>query len=236
MDNYDNRVYQFNQIVIKFCDRCGYFHPSMLGSDYLSENPLCPVCQNQWGFADVDTTEFAFMSEPQRDELREKLAGHPIEKIYDKIRHMYEYKEDTLLFICPKCGNYGYKNIHHKDFNGNCKYCNTPLIEAGWNVWILRYLPDESIEDEHEEALIKDTLDKDLMNKRIAYYREKNKALLEPETTTHYKFSSVSCPYCKSSNTRKISAANRLFSAGLFGLGSRKIGKQWHCNSCGSDF
>lgn len=47
---------------------------------------------------------------------------------------------------------------------------------------------------------------------------------------------SVSCPYCKSTNTKKISAAGRMFSAGLFGFGSKKIGKQWHCNGCGSDF
>lgn len=47
---------------------------------------------------------------------------------------------------------------------------------------------------------------------------------------------SATCPYCKSSDTKKISAAGRMFSAGLFGFGSKKIGKQWHCNGCGSDF
>lgn len=44
------------------------------------------------------------------------------------------------------------------------------------------------------------------------------------------------CIYCKSRNTKKISATSRLFSTGFFGLGSKKIGKQWHCNKCGSDF
>lgn len=46
----------------------------------------------------------------------------------------------------------------------------------------------------------------------------------------------VRCPYCKSSNTRKISTASRVVSTGLFGLGSKKIGKQWHCGNCNSDF
>lgn len=44
------------------------------------------------------------------------------------------------------------------------------------------------------------------------------------------------CPYCHSRNTSKIGTVSKMFSAGLFGLGSKKIGKQWHCNSCGSDF
>ena len=44
------------------------------------------------------------------------------------------------------------------------------------------------------------------------------------------------CPYCGSLKVRKISTGKRLFSVGLFGLGSSKIGKQWHCNECNSDF
>lgn len=46
----------------------------------------------------------------------------------------------------------------------------------------------------------------------------------------------VECPYCHSANTKKISTANRMVSTGMFGLASKKIGKQWHCNKCGSDF
>ncbi len=46
----------------------------------------------------------------------------------------------------------------------------------------------------------------------------------------------IKCPYCKSINTRKVGTLSRSFSIGLFGLGSSKIGKQWHCNECGSDF
>ena len=46
----------------------------------------------------------------------------------------------------------------------------------------------------------------------------------------------VQCPYCKSFDIKKISTGSRIVSTGLFGLGSSKIGKQWHCNSCKSDF
>ena len=46
----------------------------------------------------------------------------------------------------------------------------------------------------------------------------------------------ITCPYCQSNNTKKISGGARWLSTGLFGLASSKVGKQWHCNKCGSDF
>lgn len=52
----------------------------------------------------------------------------------------------------------------------------------------------------------------------------------------HTYTSLIQCPYCNSYQTKKISGLSRAFSAGLFGLGSKKIGKQWHCTNCGSDF
>ena len=44
------------------------------------------------------------------------------------------------------------------------------------------------------------------------------------------------CPYCHSTNTKKISGSSRVASFLTFGLASKKVGKQWHCNECGSDF
>ena len=46
----------------------------------------------------------------------------------------------------------------------------------------------------------------------------------------------VHCPHCNSTNVKKTSIAGRAVSAGTFGLASKKIGKQWHCNNCKSDF
>ena len=46
----------------------------------------------------------------------------------------------------------------------------------------------------------------------------------------------VNCPYCHSPSTRKIGIMGRSLSVGLFGFGSSKVGKQWHCTKCGSDF
>lgn len=46
----------------------------------------------------------------------------------------------------------------------------------------------------------------------------------------------VVCPYCKSTNTEKISTMSRAVSVSLVGAASGKIGKQWHCKQCGSNF
>lgn len=46
----------------------------------------------------------------------------------------------------------------------------------------------------------------------------------------------IKCPYCQSNNTKKIGIIGRSLSFGLFGFGSSKVGKQWHCNACNSDF
>lgn len=46
----------------------------------------------------------------------------------------------------------------------------------------------------------------------------------------------IQCPYCKSFATGKISTISRGASTIAFGLASSKIGKQWHCNKCNSDF
>ena len=47
----------------------------------------------------------------------------------------------------------------------------------------------------------------------------------------------VTCPYCKSTDTKKISGLSKVGSVALFGIFALgKTTKQWHCNSCKSDF
>ncbi len=58
----------------------------------------------------------------------------------------------------------------------------------------------------------------------------------ERKQSKAYTVSQVKCPYCNSMNTKKLSATSKAGSVAMFGLMSNKVGKQWHCNSCGSDF
>lgn len=47
----------------------------------------------------------------------------------------------------------------------------------------------------------------------------------------------IKCPYCNSTNTKKISTMSKATSFALFGfLSVGKVTKQWHCNNCKSDF
>lgn len=52
----------------------------------------------------------------------------------------------------------------------------------------------------------------------------------------HPEIPTVECPYCHSTNTKKIGWLDRCGSVELWGLGSSKIGKQFHCNNCEADF
>lgn len=47
----------------------------------------------------------------------------------------------------------------------------------------------------------------------------------------------IKCPFCQSTNVKKISGASKVASAvafGVFALG--KVTKTWHCNNCGSNY
>ena len=69
-------------------------------------------------------------------------------------------------------------------------------------------------------------------SEKVEYPKEAHKSPFDkiPKSPT------VTCPYCQSTNTKKISGTSRFMSTGIFGLASKKIGKQWHCNNCKSDF
>lgn len=46
----------------------------------------------------------------------------------------------------------------------------------------------------------------------------------------------VTCPYCNSINTSKISTTSKVVNTAVFGIFGTKRYKQWHCNNCDSDF
>ena len=53
---------------------------------------------------------------------------------------------------------------------------------------------------------------------------------------TQAKKSIVSCPYCKSTNTQKITPAEKVVNIALFGIFGNKRKHQWHCEDCKSNF
>lgn len=67
-----------------------------------------------------------------------------------------------------------------------------------------------------------------------------DKHITEPIMMKKSSYSSepiVTCPYCQSTNTKKITNTSKAVSVSLFGIfGMSKVNKQWHCNNCKSDF
>lgn len=73
----------------------------------------------------------------------------------------------------------------------------------------------------------------EILSKQSAEFNAKmehGKAILEEQSRV------PKCTYCGSTNIRKIGLLNRAISTELWGLSSKKIGKQFHCNHCGADF
>lgn len=100
------------------------------------------------------------------------------------------------------------------------------LINDTFLRWYKDYLREQA--DPGILAREKAQRDKELqdsINQHAAFAR------MEEERHPH-----VECPYCKSTNTEKISTVSRAVSVSLVGAASGKIGKQWHCKNCNSNF
>ncbi len=46
----------------------------------------------------------------------------------------------------------------------------------------------------------------------------------------------VICPYCTSSDTKKITSTEKVVNIALFGIFGNKRKHQWYCNNCKSNF
>lgn len=73
------------------------------------------------------------------------------------------------------------------------------------------------------------------------YAIAENKNFIQPfsQVKTHTQPTKpvVQCPYCKSTNTKKITVTSKAVHTAIFGLFSisRNV-KQWKCSDCGSEF
>ena len=149
-----------------------------------------------------------------------------------------------MLHYCKKCGRVVAINNDDK----SCDCCDSQTYPVPEKYWLdgLDFLISNESEDLLREELVKTSPEFDqylfdhrdeILAKQSAEFDAKmahGKAVLEGRDKGNSY--GVSCPYCKATNVKKIGVGSRLISTGLFGLGSKKIWKQWHCNKCGSDF
>lgn len=142
------------------------------------------------------------------------------------------------LIKCPECG----KEISDKA--PACIHCGFPLNQEEKNILekcINCGYTDLAKLDNHGAV--------HLICKKCGYVHQIN------ETDEHVKFMElaererqqnfdrshgnpqlIKCPYCQSTSCNKIGTVKRSLSVALLGIASSKIGKQWHCNNCGSEW
>lgn len=83
---------------------------------------------------------------------------------------------------------------------------------------------DQYLFDHRDEILAKQSAE---FNAKMAH----GKAVLEEASRR------VTCSYCGSSNVKKITITNKAVHTSIFGIWSiGRNSKNYHCNSCGSDF
>lgn len=147
-----------------------------------------------------------------------------------------------ILCYCKKCGRFVQRLT--KELNKPCDYCHSNLFQVP-NEYLIDgsgTAIDNSLKQQFIDEYIKSSpefdqylfehRDEDLFKRRMENEAklEHGKAILEE------KGRGPKCIYCGSSNIKKIGLLNRAASTGLWGLNSKKIGKQFHCNHCGADF
>ncbi len=61
--------------------------------------------------------------------------------------------------------------------------------------------------------------------------------IIQPQTTSFTQTVNVpKCPTCGSTKIKKISGLSKAGSVAMWGIFSRKVHKQWHCDNCGSEW
>lgn len=155
------------------------------------------------------------------------------------------------LIICPECG----KEISDK--SEVCIHCGCPLINTKCSINGIVYdfkdeLPIALLEkrEDYISAIGKIRRKTSLTlvdgNNLVSIIRE-TRAIPEVFTPKYpledreklygsSKVESVECPYCHSKDTKKISTTAKVVNTAVWGIFGTKRYKQWHCNSCNSDF
>lgn len=113
-------------------------------------------------------------------------------------------------YMCTKCFTPKAFNPENQELQHKCPNCNNEM-----EFWCSEEMNTETGRTIQEEKTSNDNID----IKKIVT-----------------GISTITCPYCQSSNTKKISTTSKAVNTAMFGLLGTKRHKQWHCNNCNSDF
>ena len=140
---------------------------------------------------------------------------------------------------CERCGHIGFSLLDNID-EETCFTCNTKGTT--------KPVPNEYLDkigdfaDDLKDKFIEEVVKKSPNFSQEAFERLPEIQAQRKRQDEMLKLSSqkqsgkVICPYCQSTSVSRIGLLNRIVSVELWGLASSKIGKQWRCNDCGSEF
>ena len=130
------------------------------------------------------------------------------------------------MSICPKCGRFKVQR--------QCPFCNLEHVQTPTTLNETMNMSDTELEQLEQYYI--DTLIKDTFDQTAKEYRLKNENPVFHDYVPR-KNPTVTCPYCKSTNTYKIHTSGKVLSAALFGIFALPgISKQWGCKDCKSEF
>lgn len=178
---------------------------------------------------------------PEYEYLKNDPDTKTVEEYYENVTRAYLV--DCILKENKELkGNY--KQIKTKNRRLYSQIGDNRIHYKKYNSDFLQFYYDQLREKAHpgildvEEAIRKQNAEahRQEMERLEANHRaaEKQAARQIQQDLNHGK--RVVCPYCKSTNTEKINIVSRMMSVSFVGVVSSKIGKQWHCNNCKSDF
>lgn len=140
------------------------------------------------------------------------------------------------LIKCPECG----KEISDKA--EKCIHCGYPLknktiinkkeYDFSYELeLVLKNKNIEAIKSIREKTGLGLADGKDIIDYMVKYKECPTIWYLSEEEQ-----SKVHCPYCNSTNVKKISGTERVTSVAMMGIFSKKINKSFKCNACGGTF
>lgn len=153
---------------------------------------------------------------------------------------VYAYMVDEILKIHPELKDRYMEFVdqqtrnakHVIGFNGK-EHKSYSMMNEAFLEWYNNQLREQAnpgiLERERQERIRKQAQKDKELQESIELHRQ---------IDAYYaaKHPHVECPYCHSMNTEKISGVTRGVSIYALGVASPKLGKQWHCNNCKSDF
>lgn len=149
---------------------------------------------------------------------------------------------------CPIC------KMNFSDSFDECVYCGSSLlygtIESDENYYteekdIFKMSDEEILKkyNSYKKNIEKQTgtilSDKEFIHGLKSAKKETllKQSTLDNNITKNKENTLVICPYCKSKNTKKITAISKATHTALFGIFSiSRNSKNFHCNQCGADF